>query len=71
MAHVVTWDGSTLPEELQGLPAGRYLFEPLDDAVDLTPDEEAGIEAALASLRAGAGVADEAARQRVEAATRR
>ena len=34
-------------------------------------DEEAGIEAALASLRAGAGVADEAARQRVEAATRR
>lgn len=40
---VIEWDESHLPEELRKLPPGRYAVEPIDHAVPLTPEEEAGI----------------------------
>jgi len=50
----VTWNGKDVPAELRELPAGRYVVEAIDDdAPALSPDEEAGIEAALASYRQG------------------
>jgi hypothetical protein len=57
----VTWNGKDVPAELRELPAGRYVVEPVDDeAPALSPDEEAGIDAALELLgrvdrRAAAG----------------
>jgi hypothetical protein len=53
-AKVVTWNGKDVPAELRELPAGRYVVEAIDEeAPALTPDEEAGIEAALESYRQG------------------
>lgn len=49
-AKVVTWNGRDIPSELRELPASRYVIEALEDeAPALSPDEEAGIEAALES----------------------
>ena len=46
--RLITWNGKDLPPEFRDLPAGRYLVEPADYAAPLlSPDEEAGIEAAL------------------------
>ena len=53
-ARVVTWNGKDVPAELRDLPAGRYVVEVVDeDAPVLSPDEEAGIEAALESYSKG------------------
>lgn len=50
----MTWNGADLPPEFRELPAGRYMAEAVeDDAPSLTPNEEAGIEAALESCRSG------------------
>jgi len=52
--RLVTWNGKDLPPEFRNLPAGRYVVEAVDDAAPiLSPDEEAGIEAALESYRQG------------------
>ena len=68
-ARVVTWNGRDIPAELRELPAGRYVVEPIDDdAPALSPDEEAGIEAALESYRQGRVVDTKRARQIVDAA---
>ena len=49
-ARVVTSNGKDVPVELRELPAGRYVVEAVDDhAPALSPDEEAGTEAALES----------------------
>jgi hypothetical protein len=65
-ARVVTWNGKDVPAEL---PAGRYVVEPVDDeAPPLSPDEEAGIEAALESYRQGRVVDANRARQIIDAA---
>jgi hypothetical protein len=59
MAIIVNWNGVDVPEELKGLKKGRYVLLPMD--TDLTEEQEAGLEAALASVRAGKGVSlDEA-----------
>jgi hypothetical protein len=71
MAHVVDWDGEHVPAEMCSLPPGRYLVEPLGEAVALTPEEEEGIRAAMASLEAGRGRSLEAVRERVLAALKR
>jgi hypothetical protein len=56
--RLVTWNGKDLPPEFRELPAGRYIVEAVEDeASALSPDDEAGIEAALESYRQG-GVAD-------------
>jgi len=65
----VTWNGKDVPPELRGLPAGRYLIEAVDDeAPALSPEEEAGIEAALESYRRGRVVDAHRARTGIDAA---
>jgi hypothetical protein len=50
--RVITWNGNDIPPELLELPAGRFVVEPVEDeAPVLTPEEEAGIAAALESYR--------------------
>lgn len=71
MAHVVDWDGEHLPVEMRSLPPGRYLVERLDEALALTPEEEAGIREALASLDAGRGRSLEAVREDILSALKR
>jgi hypothetical protein len=71
MARVVHWNGHDLPEELTELPAGRYVLEPVDELPELTPDEEDGLIAALASLRAGKGRSPEDVRAAVSRALKR
>lgn len=68
-AKVVTWNGKDVPAELRELPAGRYVVEAVDDeAPALSPDEEAGIEAALESYRQGRVVDAKRTRQIIDAA---
>lgn len=68
-AKVVTWNGKDVPAELRELPAGRYVVEAVDDeAPALSPDEEAGVEAALESYRQGRVVDAKRARQIIDAA---
>jgi hypothetical protein len=68
-ARVVTWNGRDVPAELRDLPAGRYIVEAVEDeAPALTPEEEAGIEAALESYRQGRVVDSKRAREIIDAA---
>jgi len=68
-ARVVTWNGKDIPAELRELPAGRYVVEAVEDeAPALSPDEEAGIEAALGSYRQGRVVDAKRAREIIDAA---
>jgi hypothetical protein len=68
-ARVVTWNGKDVPVELRELPAGRYVVEAIDDdAPALSPEEEAGIEAALESYRQGRVVDARRAREIIDAA---
>ena len=68
-ARVVIWNGKDLPPELRELPAGRYVVEAMDDEGPiLTPEEQAGIEAALESYRQGRVVDAKRAREIIDAA---
>lgn len=68
-ARVVTWNGKDVPLELRELPAGRYVVEAVEEeAPALSPDEEAGIEAALDSYRRGRVVDAKRAREIIDAA---
>jgi hypothetical protein len=68
-ARVMTWNGKDVPPELRELPAGRYVVEAVEDeAPTLTPEEEAGIEAALESYRQGRVVDSKRAREIIDAA---
>ena len=70
--RLVDWNGKDLPPELRELPAGRYVVEAVDnEAPLLSPDEEAGIEAALESYRQGRVVDAKRAREIIDAALRR
>jgi geranylgeranyl pyrophosphate synthase len=48
-AVVVEWNGHDVPEQLRELPAGRYLLAPVDESIELSPEEEVGLSAALES----------------------
>ena len=67
MAIIVNWNGVDVPEELKGLKKGRYVLLPMDEAPELTEEQEAGLEAALASVRAGKGVSLDEVRAKVKA----
>jgi hypothetical protein len=68
-ARVVTWNGKDVPPELSELPPGRYVVEAVEeDAPALSPEEEAGIEAALESYRQGRVVDAKRAREIIDAA---
>ena len=61
-------EGKDVPAEFRELPAGRYVVEAIEDeAPELTPEEEAGIEAALES-DAGRVVDSKRAREIIDAA---
>jgi len=71
-ARIVTWNGKDIPPELLELPAGRYVIQLVDGEVPvLSPDDEAGIEAALESYRQGRVVDARRAREVIDAALRR
>lgn len=58
-----------MPAELHDLPAGRYVVEAIEsEAPALSPEEEAGIEAALESYRQGRVVDAARARKIIDAA---
>jgi len=61
MAVIVNWNGVDVPEELKALKKGRYVLVPIDEPPELTEEQEAGLEAALASIRAGEGLSLEEA----------
>jgi hypothetical protein len=68
-ARVVTWNGKDVPPELHELPAGRYVVEAVDaEAPTRSPEEGAGIEAALESYRQGRLVDAKRAREIIDAA---
>jgi hypothetical protein len=68
-ARILTWNGKDVPAELRDLPAGRYVVETVDEeAPALSPEEEAGIEAALESYRQGRVVDAKRAREIIDAA---
>lgn len=62
-ARVLRWNGHDLPDELRELPAGTYVVEAVDAL--LTPEEDEGLERALASLRAGKGRSLDQVRQSI------
>ena len=75
-ARVIDWNGTDLPPELADactrLPPGRYRVEFVevaegDDGFELTPEQEAGIEAAIRSADAGQTVSFEEAMARMTA----
>lgn len=71
-ARVVTWNGKDVPPELRDLPAGRYVVEAVEEeAPALSPEEEAGIEAALDSYRHGRVIDARRAREIIDAALSR
>jgi hypothetical protein len=61
MAVIVNWNGVDVPEEFKALKKGRYVLVPIDEPPELTEEQEAGLEAALSSIREGHGLSrDEA-----------
>ena len=71
-ARTLTWNGKDVPPELRELPAGRYVVGAgADEASTLTPEEEAGIEAALESYRQSRVVDAKRAREIIDAALAR
>ena len=53
---VLHWNGKELPEALRRLPSGRYVLASVDTIVELTPEEEAGLDEAARSLDDGEGL---------------
>ena len=71
-ARIVTWNGKDVPPELRELAAGRYVVEAVEEeAPQLTPEDEAGIDAALESYRKGRVVDAKRAREILDAALAR
>lgn len=71
MSVLVNWNGKELPEELRELPSGRYVLESVDKLLDLTPDEEAGLDEAAQSLDAGEGLSLDEVKRRLQGILRR
>jgi hypothetical protein len=68
----MTWNGKDLPAEFGDLPPGSYIVDPVDsDAPALSPDDEAGIEAALESHRQGRAVDAKRVREIIDETLRR
>ena len=67
MAVIVNWNGVDVPEELKALKKGRYVLVPIDEPPELTEEQEAGLEDAIASIRAGEGLSLEEALAKAKA----
>ena len=74
MSIVLNWNGDEIPEqvrrqmpaELQRLRPGRYVLDAIDEVPELTAEEEAGLHAAMESVRQGKGVSLDAAKARID-----
>ena len=74
MSIILNWNGEEIPEqvrkqmpaELQRLPPGRYVLDAIDEVPELTAEEEAGIHAAMESVRQGKVVSLEVAKARID-----
>lgn len=67
MVRLLHWNGKDVPEELRELPPGDYVLEPVEtESPPLTPEEEDGIRAALASKDAGRTVQHEEVRRSID-----
>lgn len=53
MAVIVNWNGVDVPQELKALEKGRYVLVPIDEPPELTEEQDAGLEQAIASVEAG------------------
>jgi thioredoxin-like negative regulator of GroEL len=71
MPHIFEWDGQNVPDELRSMPPGRYLAEPLDRVVPLSPEEEAGLEEALTAMDAEQGVDLDEVKESIRATLKR
>lgn len=70
--RTVTWNGKDVPSEFRELPAGSYIVQSVEgEAPVLSPEDEAGIEAALESYRQGRVVDAKRARAIIDAALAR
>lgn len=67
----LTWNGTSVPEELRDLPPGRYVITGVDDAPPLTEAEEAGLREALNQARQGKLIEHAAVKERVRELRRR
>ena len=67
MAVIVNWNGVDVPEEFKALKKGRYVLVPIDEPPELTEEQDAGLEAALASVHAGQGLSRDEAYAKVKA----
>ena len=68
---IMSWNGDDLPDELRDLPAGRYVVTPVDEVGELFAAEDAGLQRALSSLRAGEGIDHEVVRECIAAKLKR
>ena len=62
---VLHWNGRDVPPELEQLPEGRYVIEPVDAVPELTNEEDEGLIRGLASIRAGRTVEAEDAKRKL------
>ena len=66
------WNGKDVPDELRGLPTGRYVIESVDALPALTVEEEKGLEEGLDALDRGEGGVDaEVVRAEIDALVKR
>jgi len=65
------WNGRDLPQELHDLLPGTYVVESIDQPPLLTDEEDAGLSAAYASLRAGQDRTLDQLRQTIDAVLQR
>ena len=63
--NLLTEVGTPTDTQLE-IEQGRYVLLPVDEAPDLTEDQEAGLEAALASVRSGKGASLEDVRAKLK-----
>jgi hypothetical protein len=61
----LTWNGTDLPKELEGLPPGRYLLVGVDVPHTLTPHEVEGLREALEQVAAGETMSHQEAKARI------
>jgi len=42
-SRVLHWNGTDIPEELRELPAGTYVVEAVESALELSPEDDLGL----------------------------
>jgi hypothetical protein len=68
---LVEWNGTDVPEAMKALPPGRYVLQPVDELVDLDPEEDGAIRDGLAQLERGEWADHDDVMERARRAARR